>query len=86
MFSWGKSLLVAATVAAGVFAFGSIADARPHRGFHVRPYAPYRPHVHLSPRVYGPYDGGFHLRPYAPYRPHVHLNPHVHRPSYRYGW
>ncbi|MBW3597918.1 MAG: hypothetical protein KY475_11665 [Planctomycetes bacterium] len=57
-----------------------------HGGFHVRPYANYRPHVHLNPSVHRGYHGRFHVRPYAPYRPHVHLNPYVHRPSYRYGW
>ncbi len=89
--SWMKTLALGATVAVGMFTFGSTAEASPyHRHFHVRPYAAYRPHFHVSPYVHRPYasgyHGGFHVRPYAPYRPHVHLNPYLHRPYYHYRW
>ena len=98
MYRWTKAIALAAVVAGGMFALTSTAEASPrrgggfrsHGGFHVRPYANYRPHFHVNPYVHRPYasghHGGFHVRPYAPYRPHVHLNPYVHRPSYRYGW
>jgi hypothetical protein len=102
MLRWANALMAAGAVAAVMFAFGATAEARGpggyggfrsygghHGGFHVRPYANYRPHVHLNPYVHRPYYQGnnhFHVRPYAEYRPHVHLNPYIHRPSYGYGW
>jgi hypothetical protein len=103
MFRGLKAMVAAIAVGAVMFALSSTAEAQgrggyapgyrsyggQHGSFHVRPYANYRPHVHLNPYVHRPYQDGvnhFHLRPYAAYRPHVHLNPYVHRPDYRYGW
>jgi hypothetical protein len=102
MFRWAKAMVAATAVAAVMVAFGPTTEAHGsggyrggyhahghHGGYHVRPYAYYRPHVHVSPYVHRPYHHGvhhFHVRPYAAYRPHVHLNPYVHRPYYGYGW